>query len=698
MAPKNENLQGEAAPPLAEGRYRLLSVLGVGGMATVYRGYDARLQVNRAIKVLSPALAKRKSLKSRFEAEASTMALLQHRNIVSVHDVGADGNRIFIVMELVEGGSLLDRVRDHGPIPPKMALDVTVRMLDALKVAHKRGVVHRDIKPHNILLSGEGDIRVTDFGIAQMKRDDDQDGLTKTGAVMGTWGFMAPEQRSDAKGVDQRADIYSVGATLYAIMTDKTPGELFAADMDPGMLAGLPDEITTVIRKATRYNREERYADAQAMAEACRAAMGRIPDDPADTPPLASPPRDEDEPDPRNLARRPFDPSRGGSTGASAADPQGGGSFPSQPEAPAQQNANGGSFGGGSFPGGASFPGPPAVLTPIQPPAPDVPMWRQRPNQGETAVPDDDQDISDYLEPSGSEERPRQPIPGLDSMSFLEAPRPKPAAAPAPPPPLATVNPPSPAPHLDDLLINQGPQAPVQPAPASPAQNSSLTLALQLSGLVLLGVIGWALLTRPWETVEPEVEIFSPPPGEIGVSPPVEPPVEDPVKAPETGPAVVESAPPEKGAGQGAGQGGRTTSPRETDPANGGSTTNKDPGAGTTVVKVTPPPDPPVAVVTSGLKHSPPGAVILGKSLALKATLPDDAWIVTVTYRSQDGNVGSKPVRMTGSGGVFTASIPIGEEFVSGVAYFIKAEPTGGGEPLLSGSGFKPHKVAARRE
>ncbi|MBK7759741.1 MAG: serine/threonine protein kinase [Deltaproteobacteria bacterium] len=277
MAPKNENLQGEAAPPLAEGRYRLLSVLGVGGMATVYRGYDARLQVNRAIKVLSPALAKRKSLKSRFEAEASTMALLQHRNIVSVHDVGADGNRIFIVMELVEGGSLLDRVRDHGPIPPKMALDVTVRMLDALKVAHKRGVVHRDIKPHNILLSGEGDIRVTDFGIAQMKRDDDQDGLTKTGAVMGTWGFMAPEQRSDAKGVDQRADIYSVGATLYAIMTDKTPGELFAADMDPGMLAGLPDEITTVIRKATRYNREERYADAQAMAGGLPRGHGAHP-------------------------------------------------------------------------------------------------------------------------------------------------------------------------------------------------------------------------------------------------------------------------------------------------------------------------------------------------------------------------------------------------------------------------------------
>jgi hypothetical protein len=103
-------------------------------------------------------------------------------------------------------------------------------------------------------------------------------------------------------------------------------------------------------------------------------------------------------------------------------------------------------------------------------------------------------------------------------------------------------------------------------------------------------------------------------------------------------------------------------------------------------------------VVTSGMKHSPPGSVTLGKSLTLKATLPSDAWIVTATYRSQDGKVGNTPARMSGSGGVYTVSIPIGEEFVSGVAYFIKAEPTGGGEPLLSGSGFKPHKVAARRE
>lgn len=682
MAPKNENLQGEAAPPLAEGRYRLLSVLGVGGMATVYRGYDARLQVNRAIKVLSPALAKRKSLKSRFEAEASTMALLQHRNIVSVHDVGADGNRIFIVMELVEGGSLLDRVRDHGPIPPKMALDVTVRMLDALKVAHRRGVVHRDIKPHNILLSGEGDIRVTDFGIAQMKRDDDQDGLTKTGAVMGTWGFMAPEQRSDAKGVDQRADIYSVGATLYAIMTDKTPGELFAADMDPGMLAGLPDEITTIIRKATRYNREERYPDAQAMADACRAAMARIPDDPADTPPLASPPRDDDEPDPRNLARRPFDPSQGtGGSGAVSSPESHGPSQPSQPEPP-PPGAGVGSF--GSFGGGQSFPGQAAPLTPIQPPPVDEPMWRKRPDP--TAVPYEDQDISDYLEPSGSEEITRQPVPGLESISFVEAAKPK----------AATTTPPAPAPRITEVLINEAPPAPI-PAPATPpAPNSSVTFALQLGALVLLGVIGWALLTRPWEAVEPEVQILTPPPEVIDVTTPEVAPAtpEVPPATPETGPTATNPPPRE-----GAGQGDKTSGPREPKRGQGSETTaTTAEGQGAPTVKVTPPPDPPTAVVTSGMKHSPPGAVILGKTLSLKATLPNDAWIVTVTYRSQDGKVGNTPVRMSGSGGVYTASIPIGEEFVSGVAYFIKAEPTAGGEPLLSGSGFKPHKVAARRE
>ena len=166
----------DAAPPLADGRYRLITVLGVGGMATVYKAFDGRLQVPRAIKILSPELGLRPSLRARFESEASMMALLEHPNIVRIYDVGADGDRAYIVMELVDGGSLLDRVKTGGKLPPNLALRVTIDMLDALGVAHKRGVVHRDIKPHNILLSSDGNLRITDFGIARMQNEKDSDG------------------------------------------------------------------------------------------------------------------------------------------------------------------------------------------------------------------------------------------------------------------------------------------------------------------------------------------------------------------------------------------------------------------------------------------------------------------------------------------------------------------------------------------
>lgn len=254
-------------------------------MAKVYRGFDSRLQVQRAIKILSPELAKRRSLRVRFEGEASTMALLEHPNIVRVYDVGADGERVYIVMELVDGGSLLDRVKLHGNLPPRMAVQVTIDMLDALDVAHRRGVVHRDIKPHNILLSTDGKLRITDFGIARIDNQGD-DGMTKTGAVMGTWGFMAPEQRVDAKSVDVRADIYSTGATLYSVLTGKTPVDLFVADMDKGLLAGIDPELAEVIKRSTRYDREERYTTAAEMANALRAILELLPADPPETPEL----------------------------------------------------------------------------------------------------------------------------------------------------------------------------------------------------------------------------------------------------------------------------------------------------------------------------------------------------------------------------------------------------------------------------
>ena len=145
------------------------------------------------------------------------MATLEESRVVRVFDMGEDEGRVYIVMELVEGGSLVDRVNAAGPLPPQLATQVAIQIAESLHVAHVAGVIHRDIKPHNILLTRSGDIRITDFGIAQVQSDA-SDGLTRTGAVMGTWGFMAPEQRSNAKGVDARADVFSTGATLWALM------------------------------------------------------------------------------------------------------------------------------------------------------------------------------------------------------------------------------------------------------------------------------------------------------------------------------------------------------------------------------------------------------------------------------------------------------------------------------------------------
>jgi serine/threonine-protein kinase len=274
--------------PLAEGRYQLIEVIGEGGMATVYRAWDQRLQRPRAIKLLSPALAIRPNLRRRFVAEAQTMATLEESRVVRVFDIQEDGDRVFIVMELVEGGSLLDRVRTFGRLPPRLAALVTAQIAEALHVAHQAGVIHRDIKPHNILLTRSGEVRITDFGIAQVQHETG-DGVTRTGAVLGTWGFMAPEQKSNAKAVDARADIYSLGATLWSLVRDDTPPELFMSDREAHMLEALPVELAAIVARATKYRREERYPSARAMAEALRANLETLPPDPEGTPPLVPP-------------------------------------------------------------------------------------------------------------------------------------------------------------------------------------------------------------------------------------------------------------------------------------------------------------------------------------------------------------------------------------------------------------------------
>ena len=264
---------------LADGRFRLDNVLGEGGVAVVYESFDTLLKVPRAIKLLRPGLAQHARARARFTAEAQTMARLTHPNIVRIFDVGMTNEHAWIVMELVSGGSLIDWLKCHGPMPPQMAVGVCIEVLRALELAHQEDVIHRDIKPHNILLTAEGQIQVTDFGIARTLQQP-EDMLTRTGATMGTWAFMAPEQRADAKGVDATADIYSVGATLFALVTGETPVDLFAADLNPAILANLPEELTALIRKATRYQRSERFLNAMEMIDAATEIMAALPDSP----------------------------------------------------------------------------------------------------------------------------------------------------------------------------------------------------------------------------------------------------------------------------------------------------------------------------------------------------------------------------------------------------------------------------------
>jgi eukaryotic-like serine/threonine-protein kinase len=274
------------AESLAGGRYRLGEVLGQGGMATVRRARDTRLGVDRAIKLLAPGLAHRSRILARFEAEARAMARIAHPSIVRVYDIADEGGIPFIVMEILEGGTLWEWVEAHGTMPERMACGVLRPVLDAIGAAHEAGVIHRDIKPQNILLTSSGEARITDFGIAQLQDPTTGGGMTKTGTVMGTWGFMAPEQRNSARRVDARSDVYALGATLASLVTGRVPVDLFIADQDEKLLEGVSEPLAEVVRRATRYTPSDRYPDMASLAQALDALQPKLSPTPEDTPAL----------------------------------------------------------------------------------------------------------------------------------------------------------------------------------------------------------------------------------------------------------------------------------------------------------------------------------------------------------------------------------------------------------------------------
>lgn len=272
---------------IAAGRYEVRGLLGQGGMAAVYRVYDRRLRVECAIKVMAPEFSAKGDLRRRFESEAATMARLRHTNIAAVYDVGDDNGSPYLVLELIAGGSLNDHLEMHGPLPPRMAAEVCISVLTALQLAHENGVIHRDIKPHNVLLARDGTAKVTDFGIARVQADDSPS-MTRTGSIMGTWAYMAPEQRAGSRGIDGRADVYSTGAMLVDLLTGEAPADVFMCEMHTHMLDGVPAELRPIVQRAVRYSPAERYASASEMAQALQAAIPALPPVPEDHPKLGS--------------------------------------------------------------------------------------------------------------------------------------------------------------------------------------------------------------------------------------------------------------------------------------------------------------------------------------------------------------------------------------------------------------------------
>lgn len=285
------SLAPTVAQELGEGRYRLIDVVGSGGMATVYRAWDDRLRTYCAIKILKPQQSRRTSVRARLQKEAWTMARLRHPHIVAVHDVGEHDGQLFLVMEYVPGGSLYERLR-QGPLPARTAVAVMTDVLGAVQAVHEAGIIHRDIKPHNLLLTDSGIPKVTDFGIARDINVASQ--LTATGTVMGTWAYMAPELRFAADQASPRSDIYAAGATLYAMLTARDPFEFYAVDLDSAVksvfVSVIPEPLQALILRATRYAPDDRFGSASEMARELDAVLDDLAPLPAGFEPLATAP------------------------------------------------------------------------------------------------------------------------------------------------------------------------------------------------------------------------------------------------------------------------------------------------------------------------------------------------------------------------------------------------------------------------
>ena len=265
-----------------DGRYRIIRKLGAGGMADVYLAEDQELGRNVAIKILNDRHAADDSFIERFRREAKNAAGLSHPNIVSIYDRGEAEGTYYIAMEYLEGRSLKELIVSRGPAPIKVSIDYARQILAALAAAHRRGIVHRDIKPHNVLVNPEGRLKVTDFGIARSGASQ----MTEVGSIIGTAQYLSPEQARGAP-VDQTSDLYSVGVVLYEMLTGQVPftgdtpleiamKHLSEVPKPPSELRPeVPHDLDLIVLRALAKDPAERYQSAEEMdADLARVADG----------------------------------------------------------------------------------------------------------------------------------------------------------------------------------------------------------------------------------------------------------------------------------------------------------------------------------------------------------------------------------------------------------------------------------------
>jgi serine/threonine protein kinase, bacterial len=266
-----------------DGRYRIDALIATGGMSAVYRGLDTRLDRPVAIKVMESRYAGDAQFLTRFQREARAVARLKDPGLVPVYDQGLDGHHPFLVMELVEGGTLRELLRERGPMPPHAVAAVLRPVLGGLAVAHRNGLVHRDVKPENVLISDTGEVKIADFGLVRAVAEA---GITSDSVILGTAAYLSPEQVSSGNA-GPRSDVYAVGVVIFELLTGHTPfsGDTPLAvayqrmdhDVRPpsSVIAGVPPQFDQLVRCATARDPAHRYPDAQNMA----AELDAIVDD-----------------------------------------------------------------------------------------------------------------------------------------------------------------------------------------------------------------------------------------------------------------------------------------------------------------------------------------------------------------------------------------------------------------------------------